>query len=210
MTKATKVLVLAALMLAAAILGYLPAWGQPAAPSQTSAPPSSEGVTSATVFTVHGKIVSVDRTEKLVVLVGPGDRKVALKVENPYNLEAAKVGESVVVRFYEVVNVRKRKPGEDVPSASLKQGIVTARPGGLPGAVADQQLSLVVSVVAINVANGTLTIRGPEGSEETVKARDPNNLKLVSVGDELVVSVSRAIGISLEKDPEQEAPKTDG
>lgn len=172
------------------------AWAQPAeSPAQTK----PEVVGSATVVTLHGKIVEVNKAEKLVTIEGPAGRKVALKVENPYNLKAAKVGEPVVARFYEVATVRKKRPGEVLPSASLKEGIVTAQPGEVPGAVAARKLSLVVSVVSIDTARGTVTIKAPDGTVETVKARNPRNLKLIKPGDQLVVTLSRAIAISLEK-----------
>jgi hypothetical protein len=173
---------------------------QESSPAATPAQTRPEGVVSATVVTVHGKIAKVNKASKLVTLEGPEGRKVTLKVENPYNLEAAKVGEPFVVRFYEVVTIRKKRPGESVPSASLKDGITTASPGGVPGAVGEQHVSLLVSVGAIDEANGTVTVKGPDGTVETVKARDPKNLKRLKVGDELVVSVSRAIAISLQKE----------
>ena len=172
--------------------------GQPAEIS-TSAKP--ETVRSAALVTIHGKIVAVDRAKKLVTLEGPEGRKVTLKVENPYNLKAAKVGEPVVTRFYEVVTIRKKKPDENVPSASLKEGLATAKPGGVPGAIAEQQVSLLVSVAAIDEANGTVTVKAPDGTVEEVKARDPKNLKRLKVGDDLVVTLSRAVAISLEKEP---------
>jgi hypothetical protein len=168
-----------------------------ASEASTAAKPQS--ITSATIITIHGKITTVERAKKLVTLEGPDGHKVTLKVENPYNLKAAKVGEPVVVRFYEVVTIRKKKPDESVPNASLNQGIVTARPGGVPGAVAEQQLSLLVTVDAIDEPNGTVTIKAPDGTTETVKARDPQNLKLIKVGDVLVVTVARALAVSLQK-----------
>jgi hypothetical protein len=165
-----------------------------------SPPASSEAVRSATVITVHGKIAEVDKAKKQIVLEGPDGRKVTLAVGNPYNLNAVKVGAPVVTRFYEVVTIRKKRPGEVVPSASLKEGVATAKPGGLPGAVAEQQASVLVSVAAIDEANGTVTIKAPDGTIEKVKARDPKNLKQLKVGDELVVSLDRAIAISLDKE----------
>jgi hypothetical protein len=165
-----------------------------------SPPGNLEAVRSITVITVHGKIAEVDKANKQVVLEGPEGKKVTLRVNNPYNLKAAKVGESVVTRFYEVVTVRKKKPDEVVPSASLKEGIATAKPGGVPGAVAEQQASVLVSVAAIDEANGTVTIKAPDGTVEKVKARDPKNLKQLKVGDDLVVTLDRAIAISLDKE----------
>jgi len=175
-------------------------WAQSDQPGETSTPANPEAVRSITVITVHGKIVEVNKTEKLVTLEGPAGRRVTLRVENPYNLKAAKVGEPVVTRFYEVVTIRKKKHDETVPSASLKEGIATAQPGGVPGAVAEQQASLLVSVVAIDEANGTVTVKAPDGTVEKVKARNPKNLKELKVGDELVVTLERAIAVSLEKE----------
>jgi hypothetical protein len=62
-------------------------------------------------------------------------------------------------------------------------------------------VTLLVSVEAIDLANGTVTVKAADGTTETVKARNPENLKRLKVGDELVIGISRAIAISLEKEP---------
>jgi len=165
-----------------------------------SPPASPEAVRSITVITVHGKIAEVNKAKKQVVLEGPEGRRVTLRVDNPYNLKAAKVGEPVVTRFYEVVTIRKKKPDETAPSFSLKGGIATASPGRLPSAVAEAKASVVVSVTAIDQTNGTVTVKAPDGTVETVKARNPKNLKQLKVGDDLVVTLERAMAISLEKE----------
>jgi hypothetical protein len=121
-------------------------------------------------------------------------------VQNPYNLNAAKVGEPFVARYYEVITIRKKKPGESVPSASLKEGITTARPGGVPGGTRELHVSLLVTVDAIDEANGTVTVKAPYGTTETVKPRNPQNLKRLKVGDQLVIRISRAIAVSLKKE----------
>jgi hypothetical protein len=173
---------------------------QESSPAATPAAAKAEGVVSATVVTVHGKVVKVNKRKKLVTLEGPQGQKVTLEVRNPYNLAAAKVGAPFVARFYEVVTIRKKKPGENIPSASLSGGISTAKPGGVPGAAGEMHISLVVSVQAIDEANGTVTVKASDGTVETVKARNPQNLKRLKVGDELVIGISRAIAISLEKE----------
>jgi hypothetical protein len=162
---------------------------------------SPEAVRSATVLTIHAKIAGVDKAAKQVTLEGPTGRKVTIVVQNPVNLKAAAVGDPVVVRYYEVVTVRKKNPGEMVPSASVKQGIATARPGGVPGGIAEEKVSLLVSVAAIDKADGTVTIKAPDGSIETVRARDPKNLDRIKVGDDLVVTLSRATAIAIAKEP---------
>jgi hypothetical protein len=190
-------LVTAGLVLGIGMSSY--ALAQTSEPSEPAGMTNSDSLRAATVFTVHGKIVEVDKSKSLVTLESQG-QKVTLKVENPYNLEAAKVGEPIVVQYYEAVTVRKKKPGEDIPGISVKEGIVTAKRGGVPGAVADQQASVVLSVVEVDQANGILTVKGPDGSVEKVRARDPKNLRHLKPGDEIVVTVSRATAISLEKE----------
>jgi len=181
-------------------LGFIRgAWAQ-SAPPAASPEASPEGVMSGTVVTVHGKIASVNKAKKLVTLEGPEGNKVTLNVENPYNLNAAKVGAPFVARYYEVITIRKKKPGESVQSASLSGGIATAKPGGVPGATGELHLTLLVSVEAIDQANGTVTVKAADGTTETVKPRNPQNLKRLKVGDQLVIGLSHAIAISLEKE----------
>jgi len=176
------------------------AWAQEASPAATAAQTAPEGVGSATVVTFHGKIVNVDTPKKQVTLEGPAGRRVTVDVRNPDNLRAAKVGEPFAARVYEIVTIRKKKPGENVQSASLSEGIWTTNPGGAPGGSRAVQIKLLVTVDGIDEANGTVTVKAADGSTETVKARNPQNLKRLKVGDELVISIYRAIAISLAKE----------
>jgi hypothetical protein len=175
------------------------AWAQSATPEALPTPANTEGASYGTVLTIHGKIVSVNRLDKQVTLEGPGGRKVTLNVMNPYNLHAAKVGEPFVAHYYEITTIRKKKPGENVQSATLATGVSTAQPGEVPGATRTVQGKLLVTVDAIDQANGTVTVKATDGSIQTVKARNPQNLKRLKVGDQLVIGIYRAVAISLEK-----------
>jgi hypothetical protein len=176
------------------------AWAQSATAVASPAQANSESASYGTVVTIHGKIADVNRARKQVTLEGQDGRKVTLNVRNPYNLQTAKVGEPFVVRYYQIVNIRKKKPGENVQSTTLSAGVTTAQPGGVPGGTSEVQGTVLVTVDAIDQPNGTVTVKAADGTTQTVKARNPQNLKRLKVGDELVVSVYRAIAISLEKE----------
>lgn len=169
--------------------------------STATASPSSESIRAATVLTIQGRVTAADKSQKLVTVQVPSGQKYTLKVDNPYNLDAAVVGAGVIVRYYEVVSVRKKRLGESLPSLSVNGGIVTAKPGALPGAVAEEHLKAVVSVVQVDKTSGTITIKSSDGSVETVKAKDPTVLSRLKAGDDLVITTSRATAISLEKAP---------
>lgn len=160
----------------------------------------TEGLRAATVLTIHGTVTAVDKAEKLVTVQVTGGQTYTLKVDNPVNLDAASVGTVVVVRYYESVSVRKKKPGESLPTLSVSGGVVTAKAGGVPGAVAEEHLKAVVSVVQVDAASGTVTIKGSEGTIETVKANNPKILSHLKAGDDLVITTSRATAISLDKE----------
>ena len=199
MAKRRMFLIAAVLMLGLGLSNAV--WAQTGAapaPSAAAKPAHADEIRSATVVTAHGKIVKVDRAKKIVTLEGAGGQKVNILVENPYNLKAAKVGDTVVIHYYEVVSVRKKKAGEDIPSASLKEGISTAKPGSIPGGVVEQKIKVLLTVEALDPADGIVTLKAPDGTDERVKARDPRNLKKLKVGDELVVTVERAVAIKIE------------
>jgi len=203
MIKQVAVPVLAILILGVG-LGYS-AWAQSEA---TTAQAGPEAVSRATVITVHGKIVKVDRAHSLVTLEGPSGNRVTVVVKNPDNLRAAKEGEPFAARFYEIVTIQKKKPGEKLPPASLSEGAWTAHPGapGVPGGSRAMLIKLPVTVDAVDETNGTVTVKAPDGSTETVKPRDPQNLKRLKAGDELLISFYRGVAISLRPESGSAAP----
>lgn len=184
-------------VLAVLILEFGLNLGASAQSEPTPAQPGPEAIGTATVLTVHGKIVKVDRADKLVTLEGPAGNRVTLVVRNPDNLAAAKVGEPFAARFYEVATIRKKKPGEKIEGASLSEGMWTAHPNGVPGGSRAYLIRIPVTVDSIDEASGTVTVKSPDGSTETVKPRDPQTLKHLKVGEGLVVSLYRGVAISL-------------
>jgi hypothetical protein len=157
-------------------------------PPAPMAMPSHEhirGIASATVITVHGKIVAVDRAKKIVTVEAPNGKEIPLHVHNPYYLKHAKVGDHFVAKFYEIITIVKQKPDTSIPSVSVDQGIVTAEPGQPPGSAFGRSIRVVTTVDAINHA------------EETVKVNHPFSLKHLKVGDQIVITLTDVVAVSL-------------
>jgi hypothetical protein len=170
------------------------------ASAQSAAPEATPAeVRTAAVVNFRGKIVDVDTAKSLVTLEGPEGRRVTFTVQNPDNLKAAKVGEPFSARYYDVVSIRKKKPGENVQDAATA-GVWTTNPLGVPGGSRAVQATLVVTVEAIDESNGTVTVKAVDGTTTTVKARNPENLKLLKAGDQLVIVQYQAIAISLQRE----------
>jgi len=108
------------------------------------------------------------------------------------------VGEPFSARYYDVVTIRKKRPGETVQDAATA-GIWTTNPLGVPGWSRAVQATLVVTVEAIDGANGTVTVKAADGTTKTVKAPHPEMLNQIKAGDQLVIELYQAIAISLQK-----------
>jgi hypothetical protein len=206
MTKSLA-LVLCALLTLGLILNQ-PSFAQPAsssaqpAPSPAAALPAAHGhgIAEATILIIHGKIASVNRAKRLVTLVGLEGNQVTFNVANSANLASVKAGDPFVAHFFESVHVRCKRPGEVLPAVSIKEGITTATSGQTPGSVVHTKRKVVLTVVAIDPKDGTVTVKDPDGTEETVKVDNSKYLEHVKAGDALVVTVRQAVAISLDKD----------
>ncbi|HEY2104152.1 MAG TPA: hypothetical protein VGH29_00105 [Candidatus Binataceae bacterium] len=174
----------------------------PSPPAQASTPPAAHGhgVGEATIITIHGKIASVNRAKRMVSLVGPDGNKFTFKVANSANLALVKAGDPFVVRFFESVHVRRKRPGEVLPAVSIKQGITTATPGQTPGGVVHTKRKVVLTVVEVDAKDRTVTVKDPDGAEETVKVGNSRYLERLKAGDDLVVTTREAVAISLDKE----------
>ena len=193
----------ALIALLALSLGLICAGATFAAEASNPAPPPPKhggGIQQGTVVTIHGKIVSVDRAKKLVTLKGPDGNVVTIKVLNPYNLAAAHPGDPFVARFKDTVSIRRKRPGEVLAAMSVQEGVTTAAPGATPGGTIHSKRRVVVTVSAIDLKEKSITIKNPDGSEETVAVTNPGLLKKVKEGDELVVTSKQNIAKSLDNE----------
>ena len=166
--------------------------------AQASAPAAKPKATEAAVITLRGTVEAIDKENQTVTLKGP-KRTLTLHVRDPKKLEAIKVGDPVVGKYYEALAIEVKKPGTATPGVTAKQGVATSKPGATPAGAVGQQITVTVTVVEIDKKAGTVTIKGSEEATETVKARDPKNLDAVNVGDLVEITYTRALAIALDK-----------
>jgi hypothetical protein len=171
-------------------------------PAAAAAPPPGNVIAAGTasVVVVHGQIVAVDQDKKLVTLRAADGKQVTVHVYDPYNLAAAKPGEPFVAKFYEIATVNKLAPGQSPPTPSLTAGIISAEPGQTPGAAFGSQYQVALTVDAIDKKDKTISLKGPDGVVEVVDVANPEALDQVQVGEHIVVTLTDAVAISLEKE----------
>ena len=155
-------------------------------------------VQEAAVVTVRGTVEAIDKEKQTVTLKGPR-RTLTVKVQDPKKLEAIKVGDPVVGKYYEALALEVKKAGTATPGVTTQQGVASSKPGETPAGAVGQQVTLTVTITAIDKAAKTVTIKGAEGNTETVKVRDPKNLDAVKVGDLVEITYTQALAIALDK-----------
>lgn len=150
------------------------------------------------VAVMTATVDAIDLEKRLVTLKGPkGEKKTIAVGPEARNLPQVKVGDLVTVKYYESMAVEVIKPG-DATGAGQSSAIVRAKAGERPGGVATRTATVTATVTAIDKKKGTLTLKGPEGNLVTAKAEDPKNLDKVKVGDDLMITVTEALAISVE------------
>ena len=200
--KVTTVTVIASIL----VWSQSPAAAEPvrlAQASGTEKPPAATekapGRAAARAVQVKGTIAAIDKDAKTVTLKGPKGRTLTLDVQDPQKLEAVKVGDPVVATYMEAVAFQIKKPGTATPGTTVQETRVSSKPGETPAGAIGQEVTVTATITAINKSGGTVTIKGPQGNSETIKAKDPKNLDLVKVGDMVEITYARALAVSLDK-----------
>jgi len=136
------------------------------------------------------RVVTLKRTDGTVfdLAVGPEVR----------NLPQVKVGDEVVVKYYESLLVQVKKPGA-AEGTQVKETMARAKPGEKPAGVVAKQVTVTATVEKIDKKKMIATLKGPEGKVVDVKVRNPKNLENVNVGDQVDITYTEAMAVSVEK-----------
>jgi ribosomal 50S subunit-recycling heat shock protein len=156
-------------------------------------------VKRARLITLTATVEAVDLEHRLVTLKGPRGNEVTIEVgDRVKNLPQVQVGDQVKVKYYEALAFRVLPPGATTPSASAAGAVATAQPGEKPAGVGAHEVTVTVTIEAINHKASTVTFKGPAGNSVTVRAQDPKNLQKIKVGDQVEITYTEALGISVE------------
>jgi Cu/Ag efflux protein CusF len=151
--------------------------------------------------TVRGTISAIDKDKSTVTLKGPKGGTITLEVRDKTKFDDIKVGDPVVAVYVEAIGFQARKAGTGSPGTSVQESRVTSKPGETPAGAIGREITVTGTITAIDKKAQTVTIKGPSGESETIKAKDPKNLAAVKVGDLVDVTYTQALAVSLDKSP---------
>jgi hypothetical protein len=174
-----------------------------AAQAQQPVTRPAEGVLSQmkNEVTAKGTIEAIDADRRvLTVKFDGGYSEVVSASPDVKRFSEVKVGDRVTVRYYESVVLMVRKAGDTTtpaPPASSDKSAGTPGTGANPGGTAARQRKATVTVVSIDKAASSITVKTPEGNTVTRKVHDPKNLEGVAAGDRIDITYTEAMLVNI-------------
>jgi hypothetical protein len=149
------------------------------------------------VVEVTTTIEAIDAENRLITLEDDaGDLVTIYAGPEVKRFDELKVGNQVTFDYYESVLVEVRKPEEgDAPSVTLEAEAVRGEGERPSGAVAEK-VTAMVTIKAIDRDVPSVTVLAVDGGTRSFEV-DPGHLEGVEVGDEVVVTYTQALMISV-------------
>jgi len=194
-------------ILAAAMLSIaaVPAYSQTGSAAVMKSEPGK--VTVADAVRVTASVEAIDKAKRLVTLKGPeGNSFVVEAGPEVRNFDQIKVGDLVVVRYIEALTLELKKGGSEMRQRTERESAAVAKPGERPAATAGRQVTVIADVIAVDAKKQTVRLRGPQRMVD-LKVRDPNQFKLIKVGDQVEATFTEAVALSVEPAPRPAAKK---
>ena len=119
--------------------------------------------------------------------------------EEAGKLDHVKKGDILIIEYLESVEISILR--SDAIAAGATGEVVIAEPENSekPAKLFGAQIDVILTVEAIDLENETVTLKDGEGNVETVKPRNPENLKKGKVGDKVKITVTEIIGYQIKK-----------
>jgi len=146
---------------------------------------------------VSATITAIDKATRGITLKGPqGDEVKVVAGAEVRNFDQLKVGDVVQLKYLESLVLELKKGGGLKVEKTETVGGARAKPGETPGGVVGRQVTVVGNVIKVDAATQTVTVKGPERTVD-LKVRDPEQFKLVAVGDQIQATYTEAMAVGV-------------
>jgi len=196
-------------IVAALALGFQVVYAQPKAPQGSTVVSSEPGKASVvTVAEATATVVEINNSTRVVKLKAANGRMLDVVCgDEVKNFAQIRVGDFVVVNFVQALSLELQKAKTGPSGVTEQSAARTAKPGERPAAAAAREVTAVAKVTAVDKKASTITLKGPRGNSVTLDVKNPEQFKVVKVGDQVLVVYTEAVAISVEPAPKQAAKK---
>ena len=148
---------------------------------------------------VTAQIVSIDKKTRTVSLKGPKGKVIDIVAgDEVKNFDQIKIGDMVVVQYMQSLALELQKVKSGVSGIQVSEGVAKTEPGQRPGAGAVREVQAIAKVTAVDPKAKTISLTGPRGNTVTLDVQNPDQFKVVKMGDEVLVTYTEAVAVSVE------------
>jgi hypothetical protein len=192
------------LLLSFLVTGALALQAQAQAPANTTTQMSSElgKIHVEHTSKLTARVVEIDRADRVVTLKGPKGNTVDIVCgEEVRNFDQIKLGDQVTAQFVASAVIELKKTEGSVRQLTEKDRAARANPGESPAGMAAREVVVLANIIGVDAAKKAVTLKGPKGNVYTVEVKDPEQFKLVKVGDQVEATYTMAVAVSVEPTP---------
>jgi hypothetical protein len=200
-TKSTLLLALIAATFAATVLAQ-----QPDVKGGAVLASEPGKATAARAVQISAQVIAIDKATRTVTLKGPqGNAVDVVAGDEVRNFDQIKVGDFVVVRYAQALTLELRKVKGPVGDVTVREGATRAKPGERPAAAGAREVTAIATVTAVDPKKSTITLKGPRGNVVVLDVQNPDQFKVVKKGDQVEVTYTEALALSVEPAPKPAA-----
>jgi hypothetical protein len=153
---------------------------------------------AANVVEITASVQAVNKADRTVTIKGPRGHAETVEVgPEVKNFDQIKVGDRIALRYVEALSLELKKGGKTPVARTDSAMGATAKPGEKPAAGLGRQIHVVANVVAVDAATQTVSLKGPKQTVD-LHVDDPEQFKLVKVGDQVEATYTEAVALSVE------------
>ena len=151
--------------------------------------------------TFSAEVVAIDHETRAVTLSSDEGQTVTFTARDEVrNLAQVEAGDRVFAEMYEEVSISVHaNPNQLQPASSEVKAMERTEAGQMPGAAAMDTVVISAVVEDINIENNTFKLKMSDGTVNEFVAQDPENLKRSKVGDLVIIGITQAFGIVVQR-----------
>jgi hypothetical protein len=147
---------------------------------------------------VTATVVAIDKATRTVTLKGPQRTVDVVAGDEVKNFDQIKVGDFLMVRYLQSLALELQKTKSGATGISATETAVKADPGQRPAVAGAREVSAIAKVTGIDQKAKTISLTGPRGNVVTLDVQNPDQFKVVKMGDEVLVTYTEAVAVSIE------------
>jgi len=172
--------------------------------AETSPEADKPAISATQKVLLTATVEAINHETREVSLRGPEGNVVDIVAsEDIRNLNQVSVGDSLNIEYVQSMSI------EVVAAVDAEAGIAViaaearSDEGEMPGVAALEAIVINAVVEEINLEENTFKLKGADGEVTEFTARDPENLKKAVVGDLVVITLTKAVAITVEHKTEE-------